>query len=138
LRLAGRVGFDDHAAFALARQASLALAGGELRGAEELARLALTTAEAAGAPWPAALARVQLARCAAAAGDSDTAEQLYREVVDWSWAQRPHQARESLFIALAGSPATPALLGLAELAEASGDAAMADEPAPAQVSRSPP
>ena len=125
--LGGRIGFDDHAAFALARQASLALAGGELRGAEELARQALATAEAAGAPWPAALARVQLARCAAAAGDADTAEQLYRDVLDWSEAQRPHQARESLFIALAGSPVTPALLGLAELAEARGDAAAADE-----------
>ena len=125
--LGGRIGFDDHAAFALARQASLALAGGELRGAEELARQALATAEAAGAPWPAALARVQLARCAAAAGDADTADQLYRDVLDWSEAQRPHQARESLFIALAGSPVTPALLGLAELAEARGDAAAADE-----------
>ena len=101
--LGGRIGFDDHAAFALARQASLALAGGELRGAEELARQALATAEAAGAPWPAALARVQLARCAAAAGDADTADQLYRDVLDWSEAQRPHQARESLFIALAGA-----------------------------------
>jgi hypothetical protein len=74
-----------------------------------------------------ALARVQLARCAAAAGDADTADQLYRDVLDWSQAQRPHQARESLFIALAGSPVTPALLGLAELAEARGDAARADE-----------
>ena len=41
--------------------------------------------------------------------------------------QRPHQARESLFLALAGSPATAALLGLAELAEARGDTAAANE-----------
>jgi hypothetical protein len=36
-------------------------------------------------------------------------------------------AREALFVALAGSPATRALLGLAELAEASGDSEAADE-----------
>ena len=127
VELGGRIGFDDHAAFALALQASLALAAGELRRAEELARHALATAEAAEAPWPAALARVELARCAAAAGDADTADQLYRDVLDWAEVQRPHQARESLFIALVGSPVTPALLGLAELAEARGDAASADE-----------
>ena len=64
--------------------------------------------------------------CAAAAGDAQTAERLYREVLEWSQAQRPHQARESLFLALAGSPATAALLGLAEIAEARGDTAAAD------------
>ena len=57
----------------------------------------------------------------------DAAERLYREVLEWSQTQRPHQARESLFLALAGSPATAALLGLAELAEARGDTASADE-----------
>jgi predicted ATPase/DNA-binding SARP family transcriptional activator len=124
---ADRVGFCDHAAFALASEASLAFAGGDLGGAEALARRALSSAEAAEALWPAALARVQLARCIAAAGDADAAEQLYREVLDWSQAERPHQAREALFVALAGSPVTSALLGLAELAEARGDAAAADE-----------
>ena len=84
------------------------------------------TAEAAQATWLAAQARVQLARIAAAAGDADTAERLYREVLEWSQMQRPHQARESLFVALAGSPVTAALLGLAELAEARGDTAAAD------------
>jgi hypothetical protein len=73
------------------------------------------------------LARVQLARCVAAVGDADTADQLYRHVLGWAEVQRPHQARESLFIALAGSPVTPAMLGLADLAEARGDAPAADE-----------
>ncbi len=127
LELAGRVGFGDHAAFALAGLGSAALARRELREAEELQRQALATAEAARAPWAAAHARVQLARCAAAAGDVDSAERLYRQVVEWSQAQRPRQARESLFLALAGSPATAALLGLADLAEARGDAAAADD-----------
>jgi hypothetical protein len=121
------VGLDDHAAFALAQLASLTYSGGDRTGGEELAREALVTAEAAGAPWPAAMARVELARCAAAAGGADAAEKLYREVIDWSEAQRLHQAREGLFVALAGSPVTPALLGLAELAEARGDAVAAAE-----------
>jgi hypothetical protein len=42
---------------------------------------------------------------------------LYREVLEWSRVERPHQARESLFLALAGSPAVAAELGLAELDE---------------------
>jgi catechol-2,3-dioxygenase len=91
------------------------LAAGDLR-AEELQRQALATAEAADATWAAAHARVQLGRIAAASGDAEAAEGLYREVLDWSQLQRPHQARESLFVALVGSPETTALLGLAELA----------------------
>jgi predicted ATPase/DNA-binding SARP family transcriptional activator len=127
LELAGRVGFGDHAAFALAGLGSNALAGGGLREAEELQRQALATAEAAQAPWAAAHARVALARNAAAAEDAETAERLYRQVVEWSQTQRPHQARESVFLALAGSPATAALLGLADIAEARGDTASADD-----------
>jgi predicted ATPase/DNA-binding SARP family transcriptional activator len=116
LELAGRVGFGDHAAFALAGLGAIALAGGDLDEAERLQRQAVATADAAGAPWASARARVQLARIAAAAGDAETAERLYREVIDWSQAQRPHHARESLFLALAGSPAAEARLGLAGLA----------------------
>jgi tetratricopeptide (TPR) repeat protein len=127
LELAGRIGFGDHAAFALSALASNALAGGDLHEAEELQRQALATAEAADATWVAAHVRVQLARVAAATGDADTAESLYRRVLEWSDRQRPHQARESLFVALVGSPATAALLGLAEIAEDRGDTASADE-----------
>ena len=127
LELAGRIGFGDHAAFALSALGSSALANGDLREAEELQRQALATADAADATWVAAHVRVQLARVAAATGDADAAERLYRQVLEWSQLQRPHQARESLFVALAGSPATAALLGLAEIAEARGDTAAADE-----------
>ena len=126
LELAGRIGFGDHAAFALSRLGSIALADGDLHEAEELQRQALATADAAGATWVAAHGRVQLGRVAAASGDTDGAESLYRRVVEWSDLQRPRQARESLFVALVGSPATPALLGLAEIAEARGDTASAD------------
>ncbi len=125
LELAGRIGFGDHAAFALCALGSNALAGGDLDEAEELHRQALATAEAADATWVAAHARVQLARVATASGDADTADSLYRSVLEWSQLQRPHQARESLFVALAGSPATAAALGLAELAERRGDTASA-------------
>ncbi len=115
LELAGRVGFGDHAAFALAGLGTNALARGDLSEAEELQRQALAAAEAAEAPLVAAHAHVQLARIAAASGDADRAERLYRQVIDWSQQERPHQARESLFLALAGSPATAALLGLEEI-----------------------
>jgi predicted ATPase/DNA-binding SARP family transcriptional activator len=118
LELAGRIGFGDHAAFALAGLGSLALANGKLGEAEELQRQALATAEAAEATWVMAHARAQLARIAAATGDTERAERLYGEVVAWSEAARPHQARESLFVGLAGNPAAAALVGLSELAEA--------------------
>jgi hypothetical protein len=116
LELAEHVGFGDHAAFALAGLGSDALSRGDPAGAGELQRQALATAEAAHAAWVEAHVRVQLARIASAAGDAETAEQLYRRVLDWSQTQRQHQARESLFVALAGDPATAAELGLAEIA----------------------
>jgi tetratricopeptide (TPR) repeat protein len=134
--LAGRAGFADHAVLALTGLGSNALASKDLRQAEELFRRALAAAEAARAPWVAAHARANLARVLAAAGDAETAERLYRNVLEWSRAPRPHQARESLNIALHGNPATAALLGLAELVEARGDAAAADE-LRAQAGRSP-
>ena len=118
LELAGQVGFGDHAAFALAGLGSDALARGDLAGAEELQQQALATAETAHAAWVAAHVWVQLARIASAAGDAETAEQLYRRVLDWSQTQRQHHPRESLFVALAGDPATAAELGLAEIAAA--------------------
>jgi predicted ATPase/DNA-binding SARP family transcriptional activator len=127
LELAGRIGFGDHAAFALSALGSNALASGDLREAEELQRQALATADAAEATWVAPHVRVQLARVAEATGDADTAERLYRRVLEWSQLQRPRQARESLFVALAGSPARAALLGLAEIAEGRGDTVAADE-----------
>lgn len=78
------------------------------------------------APWVTAYARVELGRTRAAAGDANTAETLYRNALEWSVRPRPHRARESLFVTIAGSPATGALLGLADLAAARGDAEAAD------------
>jgi hypothetical protein len=117
LDLAGRVGFGDHAAFALVGLGSHALAEGDLRKAEELERQALETAYAAHATSIAAYARVALAQVAAASGDGPGARQLYQQVLEWSQTERPHEARESLFLALAGDPATAAERGLVELGE---------------------
>ncbi len=127
VELAGRTGFADHASFALAGLGSSALGRGDLRAAEELQRRALATAEAASEPWAAAHARVQLGRVMAAAGDAETAEALYRAAVEWADAARPHRARETLFVALAGSPAAGALLGLADLAATRGDGDAAEK-----------
>ena len=120
LALAGRIGFADHASFALAQLGSTALARGDTHQAEELCRRALAMAEAASTSWLAAHARVQLARVQERAGDTDTAETLYRRVVEWSQTPRPRQVRESLFVGLAGSPGAAALQGLARLAAARG------------------
>jgi predicted ATPase/DNA-binding SARP family transcriptional activator len=127
LELAGRVGFGEHAAFALAGLGSIALASGDVHEAEELQRQALATAEAAQAPLSAAHAGVQLARIAAGRADARAAEGEYRQVLERLQGQGPRQAREILFVALADDPATAALLGLAELADARGDSASADE-----------
>jgi tetratricopeptide (TPR) repeat protein len=127
LDVSHRAGLRDHASFALAGLGSVALTGGDVIRAEQLERRALAAAEAARAPWVAAHARVQLGRALAAAGDIETAEKLYQSVVQWSETERPHEPRETQFIALSGSPAAAALLGLAELAAARGHTEVADE-----------
>ena len=60
----------------------------------------------------------------AASGDADSAEALYRAVLEWSDKQRPHEARESLFLALAGDPGSAAGAGLDDLGRPAGSAAM--------------
>jgi predicted ATPase/DNA-binding SARP family transcriptional activator len=127
LELADQPHFADHAAFVLARLGSHALASGNLRDAEELLRRALAAADGARAPWVTAYARVELGRGRAAAGDADAAERLYRNALEWAAQSRPHRARESIFVTIAGSPATGALLGLADLEAARGDTEAADE-----------
>ena len=102
--LAGRIGFGDHAASALAGLGAIALANGDLRKAEELQRQALATAEAAQATLVAAQARVHLARIAAASGNTDEADRLYREVIEWSTMQRRTRRARACS---SRSPATP-------------------------------
>ena len=84
-------------------------------------------AAASSASWVVAHARANLAHVLDAVGDAEAAAALYRDVIAWCEEHRRHEAREALFIALAGSPATAALLGLAAIADARGDTASADE-----------
>jgi len=76
--------------------------------------------------WWRSHAGIQLARIAAGCGAARAGRQ-YRQVLERSPTQQPRQAREIRFVALADSPATAALLGVAELADARGDTASADE-----------
>ena len=99
----------------------------ELRRGRAQYRRALLVADAASASWLVAHVKARLAQVGAAVGDAESAATLYRGVVAWSREPRRHDAREALFIALVGSPATAALVGLAELADARGDGAAADE-----------
>jgi predicted ATPase/DNA-binding SARP family transcriptional activator len=124
IALAGDAGFADHASFALAGLGWIAFASGDLPKAEELERRALASAEAAWSPWAAAHARVRLGRVLAAAGDADSAEALYLSALEWSEKQRPHEARESLFLALAGDPGSAARAGLGDLGRPGGSAAL--------------
>jgi tetratricopeptide (TPR) repeat protein len=125
--VSSRVGFRDHASFALTGLGSVAHAGGDLQTAAEFFRRALGAALYDPKGWLVVHARAQLARVLAAAGDVETAERLYRSVVEWSERKRARQARETLFLALAGSPGVAALVGLAELADGRGERTLADE-----------
>ena len=122
-----RAGFADHASFALTGLGSIAFAEGNAGEAEAQYRRALAVADAASASWSLAHARTKLAHLLEAADDAEAAASLYRDVIAWSEEARRHEAREALFMALAGSPASAALLGLAKLAEARGDTASADD-----------
>jgi predicted ATPase/DNA-binding SARP family transcriptional activator len=106
LSLAEAVGMADHASFALAGLGSIAFARGDLGEAEALSRRALAMADAAASPWLAAHARVRLACALDAQGDTAAAASLKEAVTRWSQKPRPpQQARELLFVALAGDPA---------------------------------
>jgi len=69
-----------------------------------------------------------IANCENASGgkgiDPDSAEELYRDVLDWFDKPRPREARESLFLALAEDPGTAARAGLDDLGQPGGSAAM--------------
>ena len=100
-----------------------AFASGDLRTAEELERRALAAAEAARSPWAAAHARVRLARVLVAAGAADTAEQLYRDVLEWSdTLPAARSSRES--VRARRRPGAAARAGLDDLGQPQGTAAL--------------
>jgi predicted ATPase/DNA-binding SARP family transcriptional activator len=111
-----RAGFADHAAFALTGLGSIAFATGDLDAAEAHYRHALAVANAVSHSWLVAHTRARLAQVLERRGDAEAAAMLYRAVIEWSHQPRRHDAREALFIALAGSPSEVALLGAGEAA----------------------
>jgi predicted ATPase/DNA-binding SARP family transcriptional activator len=110
-----RAGFADHAAFALTGLGSIASANGDLDAGEEHYRRALAVANAVSHSWLVAHTRARLAQVLERRGDVEAAAMLYRAVIEWSHQPRRHDAREALFIALAGSPAEVALLAAGAL-----------------------
>jgi tetratricopeptide (TPR) repeat protein len=110
-----RAGFTDHAAFALTGLGSIAFATGDLDTAEAHYRRALAVANAVAHSWLVAHTRARLAQVLERRGDAEAAEVLYRAVIEWSHQPRRHDAREALFIALAGSPAEVAMLSAGAL-----------------------
>jgi predicted ATPase/DNA-binding SARP family transcriptional activator len=120
-----RAGFADHAAFALTGLGSIAFATGDLDAAEAHYRRALAVANAVSHSWLVAHTRARLAQVLERRGDAEAATLLYRAVIEWSNQPRRHDAREALFIALAGSPAEVALLAAGALEVEDGEAAPA-------------
>jgi predicted ATPase/DNA-binding SARP family transcriptional activator len=120
-----RAGFADHAAFALTGLGSIAFATGDLDAAEAHYRRALAVANAVSHSWLVAHTRARLAQVLERRGDAEAAALLYRAVIEWSNQPRRHDAREALFIALAGSPAEVALLAAGALEVEDGEAAPA-------------
>jgi predicted ATPase/DNA-binding SARP family transcriptional activator len=110
-----RAGFADHAAFALTGLGSIAFATGDLVTAEAHYRRALAVANAVSHSWLVAHTRARLAQVLERRGDAEAAAMLYRAVIEWSHQPRRHDAREALFIALAGSPTEVALLAAGAL-----------------------
>jgi tetratricopeptide (TPR) repeat protein len=110
-----RAGFTDHAAFALTGLGSIAFATGDLDTAEAHYRRALAVANAVSHSWLVAHTRARLAKLLERRGDAEGAAMLYRAVIKWSHQPRRHDAREALFIALAGSPTEVALLAAGTL-----------------------
>lgn len=122
-----RAGFADHAAFALTGLGSVRFANGELDAAEAQHRRALTVANSVSHSWLVAYTKARLAQVLERRGDADGASALCRSVIEWSRQPRRHDAREALFIALAGEPVAIAVS--AARAVQSGDR----EAAPARV-----
>jgi predicted ATPase/DNA-binding SARP family transcriptional activator len=99
-----RAGFADHAAFALTGLGSICFTSDDLDAAEGHYRRALTVANSVSHSWLVAYTRARLAQVLERRGDHAGASALRGAVTDWSRQPRRHDAREALFIALAGNP----------------------------------
>jgi len=91
--------------FALVQLGRIALLEGDQAAAEGAYREALMTAEAAGAGWFAALARVSLATALHSKGDDQAATTALQQVL--TWAENANtRGRQFFYLALAGDPQT--------------------------------
>jgi predicted ATPase/DNA-binding SARP family transcriptional activator len=102
-----------YVSFALTQLGRVALLDDDLERAETALGEALALAEAAGAGWFAALARVALADGRRRRGDAPGADALLRQVVEWSTGPVAGSGRVTFFRSLGGDPVAQAIAGLA-------------------------
>ncbi|MFG1620482.1 BTAD domain-containing putative transcriptional regulator [Kribbella sp. NPDC049227] len=108
---ARRTQLNHYVSFALVQVGRTALLDSDQAAAEGAYREALMTAEAAGAGWFAALARVGLATALRSKGDDEAASHTLQQVLTWAEHANTH-ARQFFYLALAGDPHTLATKAL--------------------------
>jgi ATP/maltotriose-dependent transcriptional regulator MalT len=102
LTAARLVQLNHYVAFALVQRGRTALLDHDQAAAEGDYREAIMAAEAGGAGWFAALARVGLADALRSKGDEPAAVRLLQEVA--AWGDRTNSAPQFFFMALGGDP----------------------------------
>jgi len=124
LAVSRRLGLPHYVAFAQAGRGRLLARSGDTAGAEAQQADAVRTAELAGSPWFAALARTELAATLDRAGRTGEASALLRHVRDWAESPGARGTRATFFTVLGGSPYARCLVGLGALA---GDRSTAEQ-----------
>ena len=99
--------------FALAQHGRIAALRGEPTGAEAAFTEAIEVADAAGAGWFGAMARVGLADVRSERGDRSSAEALLRQVVEWSKGPVAGAGRVTFYRRIAEDPVAAAAARLA-------------------------
>jgi predicted ATPase/DNA-binding SARP family transcriptional activator len=112
LDLARDLGLPHYVSFVESLLGGVALRAGDTATARRSYTDALETAEAAGAAWFAALARVGLATILEGEGATAEADALRADVVAWGDGADRGPARESFFITMSGDPYAAALIEL--------------------------
>jgi hypothetical protein len=112
LELARDLGLPHYVSFVESLLGAVALLAGETATARRSYADALATADAAGAAWFAALARVGLATILEGEGATAEADALRADVVAWGDGADRGPARESFFITMSGDPYAAALIAL--------------------------
>jgi hypothetical protein len=116
LAVSRRLDLPHYVAFAQGERGRLLARTGDVPGAEAVQAEAVRTAEAAGSPWFAALARTGLATTLQRVGRTGEAAALLRHVRDWAESPGARGTRATFFTVLGGSPYARCLIGLGALA----------------------